>query len=77
MTNEITMESLIKNWYGWPLDAIPLDKYVVAIWKSAYGEWKSGKFHGHEFYRIRDEEPFNEIPVKWIFYNPNLNLKNR
>lgn len=67
---EITMEYLTRSWNEWPLCAIPLDKEIIAIWKSDNGKYKSGKFHGSEFYRRRDYEPFNDISVKWIYYNP-------
>jgi hypothetical protein len=67
--DKITMESLIKNWHHFPLDPIPLDKEIIAIWKNEVGNWKSGKFQGYLFYRRGSFAPFNDIPVHWIYYN--------
>lgn len=40
------------------------------------GRWKSGKFHGYEFYGKRDYEPFNDISVRWIHANKEDELTN-
>lgn len=76
IVEDSSIDSLSKNWNHWPLSSIPLDKKVIAIWKSSDGKWKSGKFDGYEFYGRRSYEPFNDISVRWIYADSKDELAN-